>query len=86
MMHRSLSEKQRDILLAIHRFEIFNGLPLTFREVVSGADLSSTAVAKYQIELLEQRGLVTHSRLLNRTIRLSEMGRRYVRRYGLVTA
>lgn len=74
-MSRALSPRQRAILDYIERFLDENGYPPTIREIQQELGISSTSVVDYNLNVLEQRGLIRRNRNISRGIEL--VGRRH---------
>jgi repressor LexA len=68
----ALSERQRKILQFIKSFTLDNGYPPTIREIGEAADISSTSVVNYNLNILQKEGHLTRDRTVSRGIRLSE--------------
>ena len=68
----ALSERQRKILQFIKSFALDNGYPPTIREIGEAADISSTSVVNYNLNILQREGYLTRDRTVSRGIRLSE--------------
>ena len=69
-MARDLSERQNRILQFLQEFIGVNRFPPTIREIGEKVGISSTSVVKYNLDILEQRGLIERNREISRGIRL----------------
>ncbi|MDY7041055.1 MAG: transcriptional repressor LexA [Chloroflexota bacterium] len=67
-----LSERQQNIMKFIRQFTHENHYPPTIREIGRAADISSTSVVNYNLNILEQRGLISRDRTISRGIRLAD--------------
>ncbi len=72
-MRRKMSERQRRILHYLEEFIGENGYPPSIRQIQSALGLSSTSVVDYNLNLLEQRGLITRQRRSSRSITVTGM-------------
>ena len=70
-----LSQRQGRILAFIQDYTARHVYPPALREIVEGCDLSSTSVALYNLVALGQRGYLTRTRDVARSIVLTERGR-----------
>ena len=70
-----LNQRQGRILAFIQDYTAHYVYPPTLREIVEGCDLSSTSVALYNLVALGQRGYLTRTRDVARSIVLTERGR-----------
>jgi repressor LexA len=64
------ADKQQRILMAIKLFWHRNGYAPSLREICTDADISSTSVAVWHLERLQDAGLITYEPKKPRTIRL----------------
>ena len=69
-----LNQRQGRILAFIQDYTAHHVYPPTLREIVEGCDLSSTSVALYNLVALGQRGYLTRTRDVARSIVLTEQG------------
>ena len=67
-----LSERQRHMLDFIKSFLLDNGYPPTIRQIGAGVDITSTSVVNYNLNILENVGLIVRDRTVSRGIRLME--------------
>ncbi len=65
-----LSSRQKSILYYIQRFLRENTYPPTIRDIVEGCGISSTSVADYNLEILEEKGYIRRHREISRGIEL----------------
>jgi repressor LexA len=70
----SSRDKQQRILYAIKAFWRTNGFAPSLREICTDADISSTSVAVWHLERLQDAGLVQYEAGKPRTIRLTHKG------------
>ena len=66
----SLSRKQQRIIGFIRRFVADNGYPPSIRDIVRGCGISSTSVASYNLNKLEQAGFLRRHPEVSRGIEL----------------
>ncbi len=71
-MTQDLSERQQKILEFIRSFIGEHHFPPTIREIGSKVSISSTSVVKYNLDVLERKGLLNRDREISRGIRLAE--------------
>ncbi|HIP97083.1 MAG TPA: repressor LexA [Anaerolineae bacterium] len=67
-----LSERQQRMLQFIRQFMRENRYPPTIREIGRAVGISSTSVVNYNLNILEQRGLIDRDRAISRGIKLAE--------------
>jgi repressor LexA len=67
----SSRDKQQRILYAIKAFWRANGFAPSLREICTDAEISSTSVAVWHLERLQDAGLVQYEAGKPRTIRLT---------------
>jgi len=67
---KKLSEKQRRIIKYIDRFLGEKGYPPSIRDIQKGCDISSTSVVDYNLNILEDRGLINRHADVSRGIQL----------------
>jgi len=67
---KSLSGRQQKMLGFIRRFVEEKSYPPTIRDIVSGCDISSTSVADYNLQILENEGYIRRRREVSRGIQL----------------
>lgn len=65
-----LSTRQQAILDFIHKFSVSHQYPPTIREIGKAADISSTSVVNYNLNILERKGLLERDREVSRGIKL----------------
>jgi len=70
----SLSSRQRRILEFIGEFLEENGYPPTIREIGRAANISSTSVVNYNLNILQVRGYIQRDRDVSRGVRLLDKG------------
>ena len=74
-----LSERQSHMLDFIKTFLLDNGYPPTIRQIGVGVGITSTSVVNYNLNILENTGLIARDRTVSRGIRLAdELGARTV--------
>ncbi len=71
---RRLTERQREILQTIWKYNQERGYPPSIRDIGQSVGISSTSVVNYNLERLEQEGLIERDRGRSRGLRLSEAG------------
>jgi repressor LexA len=69
-MARDLSKRQQKILEFIREFIGMNQYPPTIREIGNDVGISSTSVVKYNLDILERKGLIERNADISRGIRL----------------
>lgn len=69
-----LTDRQQDILDYIWQFTQENGYPPSIREIGRACDISSTSVVNYNLERLEEEGLIERDRRHSRGLRITEGG------------
>lgn len=69
-----MGARESEILTFLRAYIDQNGYPPTIREIVDGTSLSSTSTVAYNLDALEQRGLILREQGKARTIRLVELG------------
>jgi len=67
-----LSERQQRMLQFIRQFMRENRYPPTIREIGRAVGISSTSVVNYNLNILEQKGLIDRDRAISRGIKLAE--------------
>ncbi len=67
-----LSERQQRMLQFIRQFMRENRYPPTIREIGQAVGISSTSVVNYNLNILEQKGLIDRDRAISRGIKLAE--------------
>lgn len=70
-MTKKLSERQERIVEFLQAFITKNRFPPTIREIGEEVGISSTSVVKYNLDILERRGLIERDREISRGIRLA---------------
>ena len=65
-----LSDRQKNMLEMLERFQVENGFPPTIREIGDELNISSTSVVNYNLERLEERGYIERESRLSRGIRI----------------
>lgn len=68
----ALTERQKRILNFIRNFTRANGYSPTIREICDGSDVSSTSVCNYNLELLQDLGLLKRQKGITRSIVLTD--------------
>ncbi|HFD38660.1 MAG TPA: transcriptional repressor LexA [Anaerolineae bacterium] len=71
-MAKALSERQQQILDFLRNFIQEHRYSPSVREIREQLGISSTSVVKYNLDILEQRGLIERNRAISRSIRLVE--------------
>lgn len=72
---KELSDRQKQILDFIRRFQRKRGFPPTIRDIVTGCNVSSTSVVDYNLDILEKLGYIRRHRELSRGIELANVSR-----------
>jgi len=67
---KGLSEKHKKVLDVLATFTEENGYPPSIREICMEADISSTSVANYYLDRLEDLGYIERDRRVSRGLRL----------------
>jgi repressor LexA len=67
-----MSERQQRMLQFIRQFTRENRYPPTIREIGQAAGISSTSVVNYNLNILEEKGMINRDRTISRGIRLVE--------------
>ena len=67
---KKLSQKQRHIITYIERFLNETGYPPTIRDIQAGCNISSTSVVDYNLDILENRGIIERHAEVSRGIKL----------------
>lgn len=67
-----LSERQRGIYRFIRQFVRENHYPPTIREIGSALGISSTSVVNYNLDKLEEAGLIEREREVSRGLKISQ--------------
>ncbi len=67
-----LSDKHKKVLQVLESYTEKNGYPPTIREICDRASLSSTSVANYYLERLEEKGYIERDRGVSRGLRVSK--------------
>ncbi|MBC7252003.1 MAG: transcriptional repressor LexA [Anaerolineae bacterium] len=67
-----LSERQRRIMNFIREFTQKKHYPPTIREIGRATGISSTSVVNYNLNILEEKGLIARDRTVSRGIKLLE--------------
>jgi len=67
-----LSEKHVKVLKVVESYSKKNGYPPTIREICDRASLSSTSVANYYLERLEEKGYIERDRGVSRGLRVTK--------------
>jgi repressor LexA len=71
-MARDLTERQQKILDFIQAFIEENQFPPSIREIGKQVNISSTSVVKYNLDVLDRKGLIDRDPTISRGIRLGE--------------
>ena len=67
---KPLTDKQKDILIFIEEFINDYGYPPTIRDIQNNCEISSTSVVKYNLDRLQEKGLMTRESEVSRGINL----------------
>lgn len=67
---KGLSDKHKRVLSVLEYYNDKIGYPPTIREICDRADLSSTSVANYYLERLEEKGYIERDRGVSRGLRI----------------
>lgn len=70
---KQLTERQRQILNAIHEMQQATGYPPTVREIGQAVGLSSSCTVQKHLNALERKGYIKRNRTLSRTIEILEL-------------
>lgn len=70
-----LTEKQKDVLRAIHRFQSENGYPPTVRDLCGMLGNPSTSTVHGHLQGLREEGMVTWVEKADRTLVITPAGR-----------
>lgn len=68
---KKLSDRQESMIEFIQTFLGENGFPPTIREIGKAVGISSTSVVNYNLNRLEERGLLTREKDVSRGLRLA---------------
>src|SRR5438128_8428945 len=72
---RSLSERQRQMLVFIREFVEHHGYPPSIREIGDRVGISSTSVVDYNLRVLERDGYLRRDREVSRGLELTSTSR-----------
>jgi repressor LexA len=67
---KGLSEKHKKVLDVLSKFSEENGYPPSIREICNEANISSTSVANYYLDRLENLGYIERDRRVSRGLRV----------------
>jgi repressor LexA len=67
-----LSPRQEAILAYIKKYVAENGYPPSMREIGQAAEVSSTSVVSYNLNILQEKGYIQRDREISRGVRLVE--------------
>ena len=68
---KPLTEKQKDILNFIETYIEEFGYPPSIRDIQNNCDISSTSVVKYNLDRLQEKGLMNRDSEISRSISLT---------------
>ncbi len=68
---KPLTEKQKDILNFIESYIEEFGYPPSIRDIQNNCDISSTSVVKYNLDRLQEKGLMNRDSEISRSISLT---------------
>ena len=68
---KPLSDKQKDILRFIEGYIEEYGYPPSIRDIQNNCDISSTSVVKYNLDRLQEKGLMNRDSEVSRSISLN---------------
>ena len=68
---KPLTEKQKDILNFIETYIEDFGYPPSIRDIQNNCDISSTSVVKYNLDRLQEKGLMNRDSEISRSISLT---------------
>lgn len=68
---KPLTEKQKDILNFIENYIEEFGYPPSIRDIQNNCDISSTSVVKYNLDRLQEKGLMNRDSEISRSISLT---------------
>lgn len=74
-MDERLSKRQQRILEFLGEYIEENGYPPSIREIGAAADISSTSVVSYNLQRLEERGLISRDREVSRGLKVTTTAR-----------
>lgn len=80
---KALSERQRNILTYLYDC-LENNRPPTIREIGSATDIPSTSVVTYNINKLEEMGLVDRENKVSRGLDITDKARELLREWGVL--
>ncbi|MBI5053942.1 MAG: winged helix DNA-binding protein, partial [Chloroflexi bacterium] len=72
MAKGKLSDRQRDMIDFIRKFQNVSGYPPTIREIGEAVNITSTSVVNYNLNKLEKEGYITRDLKVSRGLRLVE--------------
>ena len=75
-----LSDKHIKVLHVLHTYTEKHGYPPTIREICERAELSSTSVANYYLERLEEKGYIQRDRGISRGLKVTL---KYLKEFGV---
>ena len=67
---KGLSDKHKRVLEVLERYSEQHGYPPSIREMCSRANISSTSVANYYLDRLEEQGYIERDRRVSRGVRV----------------
>ena len=67
---KGLSDKHKRVLDVLERYTDQHGYPPSIREMCSRANISSTSVANYYLDRLEELGFIERDRRVSRGVRV----------------
>lgn len=67
---KGLSDRHKNILGVLEKFQVKNGYPPSIREIGRQTEISSTSVVNYYLDQLEERGYIERDRNVSRGLRL----------------
>lgn len=76
------NETRLKILRYIARFNDVNRYTPTYRDIMAGADVSSTSVVKYHVEIMGDEGLIDFKKNTRRTLTLTKKGYEFLNKEG----
>jgi repressor LexA len=65
-----LSPRQQAILAYLKKYVAENGYPPSMREIGQAAEVSSTSVVSYNLNILQEKGYIQRDREISRGVRL----------------
>lgn len=80
---KELSERQQNILKYMHSYQADHSRPPTIREIGANVNISSTSVVNYNLNKLNEKGLLERDAEVSRGLRFTEMALEKLREMGV---